>query len=60
MSPDAEILAPRGRLSEAGPDPRRAALAVMLLAAFMNVLDVPVGNIARPTRRGHSADPASV
>jgi hypothetical protein len=39
MSSDAEILASRASLGQAGPDPRRwAALVVMLLAAFMNSL----------------------
>ena len=71
MSSDAEILAPRGRLGEAGPDPRRwAALVVMLLAGFMNLLDVSIVNIAIPSiqcrlhasyaRRGHNAGAAAV
>ncbi len=50
MSSDAEILAPRDRLGEAGPDLRRwAALVVMLLAGFMNLLDVSIVNIAIPS-----------
>src|SRR5579872_2255437 len=52
MSSDAEILSPRAgaRVGEAGSaDPRRwAALVVMLLAAFMNLLDVSIVNIAIP------------
>src|SRR6516162_5092115 len=61
MSSDAEILAPRAGASGAAPragagradagraDPRRwAALVVMLLAAFMNLLDVSIVNIAIP------------
>src|ERR1700756_550785 len=52
MSSDAEILSPRAGTSagEAGSaDPRRwAALVVMLLAAFMNLLDVSIVNIAIP------------
>ena len=52
MSSDAEILSPRAGASvgEAGSaDPRRwAALVVMLLAAFMNLLDVSIVNIAIP------------
>jgi hypothetical protein len=54
MNFDAEILAPHGRLGEAGlepRDPRRwAAPVVMLLAGFMNL----------PARRGHSAGAAAV
>src|SRR3984957_21310885 len=50
MSSDAEILPSQ---AAAGPkataDPRRwAALVVMLLAAFMNLLDVSIVNIAIP------------
>ena len=52
MSSDAEILSPRAGAAdhEAGSaDPRRwAALVVMLLAAFMNLLDVSIVNIAIP------------
>jgi EmrB/QacA subfamily drug resistance transporter len=52
MSSDAEILPPRAVPGEAQPeaaDPRRcAALVVMLLAAFMNLLDVSIVNIAIP------------
>jgi EmrB/QacA subfamily drug resistance transporter len=52
MSSDAEILSPRAGPGEAEPhtaDPRRwAALVVMLLAAFMNLLDVSIVNIAIP------------
>jgi len=62
MSSDAEILAPRERLGTAGPDPRRwAALVVMLLAAFMNLLDVSIVNIAIPSiQRGLHASYADV
>src|SRR3984893_17005279 len=52
MSSDAEILpSPAGTTAGATPtaDPRRwAALVVMLLAAFMNLLDVSIVNIAIP------------
>src|SRR5260370_24822839 len=55
MSSDAEILPPpsgqRAGASArvAAADPRRwAALVVMLLAAFMNLLDVSIVNIAIP------------
>jgi EmrB/QacA subfamily drug resistance transporter len=52
MSSDAEILSPRAGAgqAESGPaDPKRwAALVVMLLAAFMNLLDVSIVNIAIP------------
>jgi hypothetical protein len=54
MNFDPEVLAPHGRLGEAGReprDPRRwAAPVVMLLAGFMNLL----------ARRGHSAGAAAV
>src|SRR5580658_5111035 len=50
MSSTAEPLALPGRRTAAGPDPRRwAALVVMLLAAFMNLLDVSIVNIAIPS-----------
>jgi EmrB/QacA subfamily drug resistance transporter len=47
MSSDAEILAP----AAAGkPDPRRwLTLAILLLAAFMNLLDISIVNIAIPS-----------
>src|SRR5579862_2106299 len=54
MSSDAEILSPRAGAGRAGSgtdatDPRRwAALIVTLLAAFMNLLDVSIVNIAIP------------
>jgi MYXO-CTERM domain-containing protein len=39
MSPDPQILAPRASAGDP-PDPRRwLTLAVLLLAAFMNLLD---------------------
>jgi MFS family permease len=62
MSSDAKILAPRASLGRAGPDPRRwAALVVMLLAAFMNLLDVSIVNIAiPPIQRGLHASYADV
>jgi EmrB/QacA subfamily drug resistance transporter len=62
MSSDAEILALPGRLSRAIPDPRRwVALLVMLLAAFMNLLDVSIVNIAIPSiQRGLHASYAGV
>ena len=65
MSSDSGILAPRDRLDATGPDegdPRRwAALAVMLLAAFMNLLDVSIVNIAIPSiQRGLHASYADV
>jgi EmrB/QacA subfamily drug resistance transporter len=62
MSSDAEILAPRDRLGQAVPDPRRwAALVVMLLAGFMNLLDVSIVNIAIPSiQRGLHASYADV
>src|SRR5260370_6786786 len=56
MSSDAEILPPQAgdgagarANAEAKADPRRwAALVVMLLAAFMNLLDVSIVNIPIP------------
>ena len=49
MSPDPQILAPRGFAGEP-PDPRRwLTLAVLLLAAFMNLLDISIVNIAIPS-----------
>src|SRR5215469_6179867 len=48
MSTDPQILAPRGVTGDI-PDPRRwLTLAVLLLAAFMNLLDVSIVNIAIP------------
>ena len=62
MSSTAEPLALPGRRTAAGPDPRRwAALVVMLLAAFMNLLDVSIVNIAiPPIQRGLHASYADV
>src|SRR5579863_4918640 len=62
MSSTTEPLALAGRRSEGGPDPRRwAALVVMLLAAFMNLLDVSIVNIAIPSiQRGLHASYADV
>ena len=62
MSSTAEPLALPGRRTAAGPDPRRwAALVVMLLAAFMNLLDVSIVNIAVPSiQRGLHASYADV
>ncbi len=72
MSSDAEILPPpageragakAGASASAGTaDPRRwAALVVMLLAAFMNLLDVSIVNIAiPPIQRGLHASYADV
>jgi hypothetical protein len=49
MSPDPQILAPRA-LAGDPPDPRRwLTLAVLLLAAFMNLLDISIVNIAIPS-----------
>src|SRR5580693_276489 len=52
MSSDAEILPPQAAAGAAAKDPadprRWAALVVMLLAAFMNLLDVSIVNIAIP------------
>jgi EmrB/QacA subfamily drug resistance transporter len=48
MSTDPQILASRGVAGDK-PDPRRwLTLAVLLLAAFMNLLDVSIVNIAIP------------
>lgn len=61
MSTDAGALAPPAR-GRAATDPRRwAALVVMLLAAFMNLLDVSIVNIAIPSiQRGLHASYADV
>ncbi len=49
MSADPQILAPGGAASDT-PDPRRwLTLAVLLLAAFMNLLDISIVNIAIPS-----------
>jgi EmrB/QacA subfamily drug resistance transporter len=49
MSSDAQILAPSAAGSD-GVDPRRwLTLGVLLLAAFMNLLDVSIVNIAVPS-----------
>jgi EmrB/QacA subfamily drug resistance transporter len=49
MSSDAQILAPPGAVS-APPSPRRwLTLVILLLAAFMNLLDVSIVNIAIPS-----------
>jgi EmrB/QacA subfamily drug resistance transporter len=49
MTSDAQILAPPAGAGE-GADPRRwLTLAVLLLAAFMNLLDVSIVNIAIPS-----------
>jgi EmrB/QacA subfamily drug resistance transporter len=49
MSTDPQILASRGAAGDK-PDPRRwLTLAVLLLAAFMNLLDVSIVNIAVPS-----------
>src|SRR5579863_9622283 len=49
MTSDAQILAPRP-VSGDQPDPRRwLTLAILLLAAFMNLLDVSIVNIAIPS-----------
>src|SRR5499425_3831489 len=49
MSSDAQILAPPAAAGE-GVDPRRwLTLVVLLLAAFMNLLDVSIVNIAVPS-----------
>jgi EmrB/QacA subfamily drug resistance transporter len=49
MSSDAQILAPQAASGEA-PDRRRwLTLAVLLLAAFMNLLDISIVNIAIPS-----------
>ena len=55
MSSDAQILAlpcaeSRGVVRETVPDPRRwLTLVILLLAAFMNLLDVSIVNIAVPS-----------
>ena len=49
MASDAQILAPSGAAGE-GVDPRRwLTLVILLLAAFMNLLDVSIVNIAIPS-----------
>src|SRR5260370_2590641 len=49
MTSDAQILAPPAAASE-GADPRRwLTLIILLLAAFMNLLDVSIVNIAIPS-----------
>jgi EmrB/QacA subfamily drug resistance transporter len=49
MTSDAQILAPPPGAGE-GPDPRRwLTLTILLLAAFMNLLDVSIVNIAIPS-----------
>jgi len=49
MASDAQILAPTSAAGE-GADPRRwLTLAILLLAAFMNLLDVSIVNIAIPS-----------
>ncbi|HEV3292286.1 MAG TPA: hypothetical protein VG123_25195, partial [Streptosporangiaceae bacterium] len=49
MTSDAQILAPPAAVGE-GADPRRwLTLAILLLAAFMNLLDVSIVNIAIPS-----------
>ena len=49
MASDAEILAPRAAAGQAA-DPRRwLTLVILLLAAFMNLLDVSIVNIAIPS-----------
>src|SRR5499433_172666 len=49
MTSDAQILAPPATAGE-GPDPRRwLTLIILLLAAFMNLLDVSIVNIAVPS-----------
>jgi EmrB/QacA subfamily drug resistance transporter len=49
MASDSQILAPSGLPSD-HPDPRRwLTLAVLLLAAFMNLLDISIVNIAIPS-----------
>jgi EmrB/QacA subfamily drug resistance transporter len=49
MSTDPQILASRGVAGD-NPDPRRwLTLAVLLLAAFMNLLDISIVNIAIPS-----------
>jgi len=49
MTSDAQILAPPGAAGE-GTDPKRwLTLTILLLAAFMNLLDVSIVNIAIPS-----------
>jgi len=49
MASDAQILAPPGKAGD-GVDPRRwLTLVILLLAAFMNLLDVSIVNIAIPS-----------
>ncbi len=49
MASDPEILAPQAAAGDQ-PDPRRwLTLAILLLAAFMNLLDVSIVNIAIPS-----------
>jgi MFS family permease len=49
MTSDAQILAPPAAAGE-GADPRRwLTLIILLLAAFMNLLDVSIVNIAIPS-----------
>src|ERR1700727_59892 len=49
MPSDPEILAPQAASSD-GPDPRRwLTLIILLLAAFMNLLDVSIVSIAIPS-----------
>src|SRR5258708_17364533 len=49
MTSDAQILAPPADAGE-GADPRRwLTLIILLLAAFMNLLDVSIVNIAIPS-----------
>ena len=49
MATDAQILAPHGAAGDS-PDPRRwLTLVVLLLAAFMNLLDISIVNIAIPS-----------
>src|ERR1700721_3454532 len=49
MATDPEILAPQAAAGDQ-PDPRRwLTLIILLLAAFMNLLDVSIVNIAIPS-----------
>src|ERR1700729_318355 len=49
MASDPEILAPQATSGD-GPDPRRwLTLVILLLAAFMNLLDISIVNIAIPS-----------
>src|SRR6516164_1340048 len=53
MTSDAQILAPPAGAGE-GADPRRwLTLIILLLAAFMNLLDVSIVNIAIPSIQRH-------